>query len=142
MVMLARKSNRIALWPGLLAEMLPAKCIFSSFANFFSEKHEVKHTFFRMTLTLIQMFSIRSFTDRILPALRLLVHQQRTVVSKSTRNKGTVWIGAHKDPLTPEQHQRMRRKHKPFVLGRDNVKRNFEPIRLTDASLAITKGIT
>lgn len=69
-----------------------------------------------------------------------IVQQQRTVISKSTRNKGTVWIGAHKDPLTVEQHQRMRRKHKPFVLGRDNVKRNFEPIRMTESSLSISKG--
>lgn len=72
----------------------------------------------------------------------LWLHQsQRSIGSKSTRNKGVIWIGQHKDPLTEEQRLRLRNKHKPFVLGRDNVKRDFTPIKIPEEYLSLKKGL-
>jgi hypothetical protein len=59
----------------------------------------------------------------------------RNIVSKSSRNKSTKWIGSHKEPKTEEQRLRLRNKHKPFVLGRDNVVRDFTPIKIPESSL-------
>ena len=54
----------------------------------------------------------------------------RFVQSRSERNKSTRFIGKHKEPRTDEQRLRSHGKHKPFVLGRDNVKRIDEPISI------------
>ena len=58
--------------------------------------------------------------------------------SRSVRNKSSNYIAKHKAPKSEEQHQRSVNKHKPFVLGRDNVKRDFTPIPIPEASLAQT----
>lgn len=66
--------------------------------------------------------------------------QSRSIQSKSARNQGVVWIGQHKLPLTEEQHRRQKDKHKPFVLGRDNVKRVDEPIAVPPEALLMKRG--
>lgn len=65
----------------------------------------------------------------------VLFNQIRWIQSRSARNKSTRLIGKHKEPRTEEQRDRMINKNKAFVLGRDNVKRNFEPIRIPDEAL-------
>ncbi|KAI3645262.1 hypothetical protein MP228_011426 [Amoeboaphelidium protococcarum] len=64
-----------------------------------------------------------------------LIQQLRGVASKSARNKSTVWKGNTKEPLTEEQYRRIRDRHRPFVLGRDNVKRYFQPIEIPQDAL-------
>ena len=64
----------------------------------------------------------------------------RCIGSKSTRNKTQKWIGSHKEPLCEEQRLRRRHKHRPFVLGRDNVKRDFSPTPIPAESLVELKG--
>lgn len=63
----------------------------------------------------------------------------RNASSKSDRNRSATWIGKHKEPLTRQQYERRRYKHRPFVLGRDNVVRRFEPVELSPEALAIRK---
>lgn len=57
-----------------------------------------------------------------------LISQCRSIITKSERNKGIIWDGSHRVPLTEDQRLRRKNRRKPFVLGRDNVKRTFTPI--------------
>ena len=66
--------------------------------------------------------------------------QTRSIVSRSARNQGVIWVGRHKLPLTEEQHRRQKDKHKPFVLGRDNVRRVDEPIAIPAEALLMKRG--
>jgi hypothetical protein len=69
--------------------------------------------------------------------LRVLL---RWASSKSDRNRSTTFIGTHKEPLSEEQAQRRRDRRRAFVLGRDNVKRVFEPIHVDVEALERIKS--
>lgn len=81
--------------------------------------------------------SLTAAAASLTTSLTQLWQQTRSVGSKSARNKTAKWIGTHKEPLTEEARLRRTRKHRPFVLGRDNVRRDFTPLVIPDALLAL-----
>eukprot|EP00158_Paraphelidium_tribonemae_P006061 Partr_v1_DN27649_c1_g1_i2_m64959 len=83
-----------------------------------------------MILQLIESFAT---------ATTSLLHHQVRGYARSVRNKSSRYIGKTKEPKSEEQRQRVLDKHKPFVLGRDNVKRDFTPVSFPDQALAISK---